>query len=222
MRRIKAFIFDMDGTLVDNMRFHNQAWLTVLAEAGVSIEADHLYASTAGLQNAEILRHFLGDHLSGEAIAAYARRKEELYRAAYRPHVKAIPGAIAFLTATRRMEVPAALATSAGIENIDFIFSTLKIEDIFKAVVSGENLANGKPDPGIFLEAARSLAIDPDRCLVFEDSPLGLEAAHRAGMPAVLVATAMPVVDRKDHWDIRAVIRDYVGLDPAELIDRGH
>jgi len=215
-----AFIFDMDGTLVDNMAFHLQAWRLFFREQGVDITEDQVRAQAFGKTSEEILRAVLGDRLSLAQVAAYVERKEAIYRALYLPQMKPIPGLVDFLREAHRLGIPMAVATSAGMENIRLVLEGLGITSLFQVVVGADDVNKGKPDPEIYLTTARRLHIAPERCLVFEDAMLGLEAAYRAGMRAIAVATshaphklqALPAVIR--------VIADYRDIHPASILER--
>jgi beta-phosphoglucomutase-like phosphatase (HAD superfamily) len=110
----QAFIFDMDGTLVDNMGVHTEVWIELLHEQGVGIDTATLQPRMSGKTNALILREFIGDHLSDEQAAALAERKEALYRSAYGPHLQPVAGLLPFLEEAQRIGVPMAVATSAS------------------------------------------------------------------------------------------------------------
>jgi HAD superfamily hydrolase (TIGR01509 family) len=215
-----AFIFDMDGTLIDNMGFHSNIWIEFLASHGVQITPEMFASRTVGKINAEILREFIGPHLTAGQIAALSLGKEELFRERFRPHIKEVPGLRAFLEAARGCAIPAALATSAGIDNARYILQGLGVESFFSVVVTAEDITRGKPDPEIFLIAARRLGLIPGTCLVFEDSPMGLEAAHLAGMRAVALATTFPAAKLETHPAVLRVVPDYTGLD-AHLLATG-
>lgn len=187
----RALIFDMDGTLVDNMGVHLDVWRRVLQEHGVEVERGAFYRDTAGKTNPEILRAYLGAHLDDAEVARLAAYKEGLYRQIYRP--VPLPGLLALLESAHRQGVPMALATSGGPPNIDFIVDALGIRTYFSALVSAEEGLPGKPAPDLFLAAAARMGVEPSQCLVFEDALAGIEAARRAGMPvAVLTTTLLP------------------------------
>lgn len=216
--KFKAFIFDMDGTLVDNMRVHDQSWVEVLASAGVQVEAEQFYHRTAGKPNAQILREFIGPHLSDEAVATYSDRKEALYRERFRPHLKAIDGLPEFLQAAKQLSAPMALATAAGRDNISFVLDGLGLRCFFEVVVGGDDIKHGKPNPEIFLTAAYRLGVPPEQCLVFEDAPAGIEAARRAGMRAVVLTTTLSAQELTGRNDIEQIVQDYTALNPAKLL----
>src|SRR5215203_935443 len=120
----RAFIFDMDGTLVDNMRFHTEAWGKMLAENGVRMSAHDFLVKTAGKTNREILPTVFGE-ISDERIAQLGERKESLYREFFLPVRKPVDGDIQFLEAAKAVGVKIAFATSAPHANMEFILDGL-------------------------------------------------------------------------------------------------
>jgi beta-phosphoglucomutase len=217
-RSLQAFIFDMDGTLVDNADFHTQAWLTMLREIGKEIDPAELHRQNAGKTNAETLRGVLGDSLSEAELHALARRKENLYREAYRPHLQPVPGLLAFLDQSRAAGIPMALATSADQQNITLVLDGLGIRDYFTVVVGAEDVQSSKPHPQMFLTAARRLGIPPNGCLVFEDSPAGIEAARRAGMRTVVITTYLNPEEFIGVAGILQAVPDFSHLQARRLI----
>ena len=218
MSRQSAFIFDMDGTLVDSMLFHIQAWMDLLAERGMRATSEAFLHQTGGKTNHQILREVFGECLSEGEIAAYAERKEALYRSLYRSHLKPLAGLIDFLNEAQRLHIPMAVATSAGKANREFVLQGLVIESYFSTVIGVEEIQEGKPHPEIFLRAAEKLGVDPADCLVFEDALAGIEAAFSAGMKAVALTTT---VDRETFQGLPAVIRiakDFTSLLPRALL----
>lgn len=213
----EAFIFDMDGTLVDNARYHTQAWLDLLTELGVRVVPDDFHHWSGGKTNGQILREVLGPELPEECLREYATRKELLYRSAYGPHLRLIKGLDGFLEAAERHGIRMALATSADRTNIDFVIGGLGIGRYFQAIVSSEEITHGKPDPEAFLLAAERLRMTPGRCLVFEDSLGGIEAAYRAGMKAIAVATSVEPQAFCGAPGVLHVVRDFSGLHPTSL-----
>lgn len=186
-----AFLFDMDGTLIDNMPYHDRVWLEFLGELGARPDPRHFHEQATGKTNREILRLFLGADLSDEAAQRYSIEKEIRYRKLYRAVIQPLPGLLHFLAQAHRAGVRLGLATSAGHENIDFVIDLLGIAGFFQAVIGSEDVTHGKPDPQAFLLAAERLGTDPAACLVFEDSTNGILAAHRAGMRVVALLSGM-------------------------------
>lgn len=188
---VQAFIFDMDGTLVDNMPFHMDAWVQLMQEQGVSIERAQFLRDTAGNTNPMILRRFINEQLTDDEVHHLGEYKEELYRQVYRGKVNPLNGLHAFLEEAKRHGIKLGVATSATPENIEFVLSEIGLRDAFDAVVGAVDITHGKPDPEIFLVSAQRLGVPPEACLVFEDAPAGIEAARRAGMRAAVLLTSL-------------------------------
>jgi beta-phosphoglucomutase family hydrolase len=214
----RAFIFDMDGTLVDNMEVHTQIWLEMLLEHGVAMTAEEFHHRASGKPNERVLREVFDGRMSKEETAAFAARKEARYRVAYGPQMRPVRGLPRFLAAAQRLRVPMSLATSAGSDNIAFVLGGLEIEHIFHAVVGAEDVTHGKPDPEMFLLAAERMGVDPRGCLVFEDAPAGIEAASRAGMRAIAVATTAPAHTYSGLKPVVRVIEDFTSVTPEGLL----
>jgi beta-phosphoglucomutase-like phosphatase (HAD superfamily) len=116
-----GFIFDMDGTMIDNMRFHTDTWRQLLAERDLDIDMDEFQRHTSGKPTFDILRDMFGHELTEEEIKTFAERKELLYRDFYRPHLKAVAGLHVFLSAAREFRMALAVASSARRRNIGFV-----------------------------------------------------------------------------------------------------
>ncbi len=212
-----AFIFDMDGTVVDNMRVHNQTWQTVLADEGLQIDIDDFNRQTTGKKTPEILRLYLGEKATPEEITRIAEKKEDIYRRVFRPYLRAIAGLTGFLEEARRLHIPVGLATSAGKTNIEYTLSGTGLKPYFDVLVGGDEVLQGKPDPEIFLMTARRLGVDVRRCLVFEDALLGIEAARRAGMKAVAITTTIPARDFVGVCPVVEIASDFLDLHPSQF-----
>ncbi len=217
MTQARAFIFDMDGTIVDNMAFHTDSWLAFFARRGKSYEADAFFRETAGAQGREILRARLGPDVPDEEIAVLAQEKDVLYREMYGPHRRAIEGFEHFVTNARAAGVQLAVATSAPPKNIVFTLDELDLRRHFDTVVGAADVQHGKPHPDVFLKAAEQLGIDPAACIVFEDAPMGVEAARRAGMRAVVITTTLPAEAFAEFDNVIRVVDDYADLDIGSL-----
>jgi beta-phosphoglucomutase len=213
-----AFIFDMDGTIVDNMAFHTDSWLAFFARRGKTYDPDAFFRETAGAQGREILRERLGPDIPEDEIAVLAQEKDVLYREMYGPHRSAIQGFEDFVTAARAQGVKLAVATSAPPANIVFTLDELDLRRHFDTVVGAADVARGKPYPDVFLKAAGKLDVDPRECIVFEDAPMGVEAARRAGMKAVVITTTLPADAFREFDNVIRVVAHYDDLDVGELL----
>jgi beta-phosphoglucomutase len=178
-------LWDLDGTLIDSAGHHWIAWRDTLAAAGRPVRPDD-FANTFGKRNDEILRELFGPAIAVDWIERVSESKEQAYRR--RLHelgLALLPGALDWLHRLRESGWKQALASSAPRPNIDAVFEVLSLDRFLDAVVSADEVGRGKPDPAIFLEAARRLGLAPGRCVVVEDAPAGIEAARRAGMPSI-------------------------------------
>jgi len=219
MSKVGALLFDLDGTIVDNMQIHLQTWVKYFGSLGVHTNHKDINKSVAGKSTEEVLRYFLGPDLTQQQIVDHYNQKETLYKELYYPVLQEIPGVTDLLKQAQSMGVPAAIASNAGIDNIDFVLDNLQIREFFKAVVSIKDVEKGKPDPDVFLLAAKRLGVDPGECLAFEDSLFGLEAAFRAGMKAVAITTAHSAADLKKCPAVIKVINNFIGIDLSTVFE---
>lgn len=207
-----ALIFDMDGTVVDNMAFHNQTWIELLAGHGVHTEVGAFFRATAGMTNPTIFRHYFGDQLSEIEISELSAEKESIYRDRYRLHVQPMPGLIELLTTAKAHGVPTGLATSAPQDNIDFILDGAGLGLLFDCVVGAHDVTRSKPDPEIYLVAAKKLGVSPEACIAFEDAPMGIESAVRAGMHVVVITTVLSAEEARELNGVKETAPDFRGL----------
>jgi beta-phosphoglucomutase family hydrolase len=189
--RFQGALFDLDGTLVDNMAFHIEAWLAFAGALGLPTTKETFEHKYSGMLNAEIFPSLLGRTLSVEELEHYAEQKESTYRTLYAPHLRPAPGLIAFLEELARAGLPCAVATAGPPKNRAFVLDGLDIRRFFRSVVGAEHVKRGKPAPDIFVQAAQSLALDPKTCVVFEDALHGVTAGCAAGCAVVAVTTLM-------------------------------
>lgn len=189
--KLKALLFDMDGTIIDNMRFHDQAWFALLRAHGADFDESTFFRQTAGMKNPDILRMFLGSQLTDEECAQLSVEKESHYRSLYGPSLSLMPGLDELMKECDAAGVKLGVATSAPPENIDFVLDGLDLRRRFGAVVGGDEVANGKPAPDIYLKTADKLGAAPGECVVFEDAPIGIESGHRAAMPVFVVCRSL-------------------------------
>ena len=211
-----AFIFDIDGTMIDSMPFHHRSWDVLLARRGAPPLDDGFFRRTAGRTGVEVMRELFGP-LSDADAAAFVREKEALYREFFASEFREIPGFTAFARAAKAAGVRLACATAGDPDNIAFALAGLGMAEFFAAAVGAHDVARGKPEPDLFLLAARRMGANPGDCLVFEDAPLGIEGARRAGMRAVAIASTLAAAELGAAEHVIARARDYTSLDPRAL-----
>jgi beta-phosphoglucomutase len=212
--KIRAAIFDLDGTLVDNMGFHLRAWQEISSRLGISVTAEQFERELAGRKNEEIFPQLLGRPVPEDELLALAEEKESRYRELYRNQVLAMPGAPELLEMLASRQVKLAVASAAPVKNRQMVLEALGWTHRFDAVVGGEGL-RGKPAPDIFLAAAERIGVEPQFCVAFEDAVHGVASACAAGMRvAGILSTTPPELLRSAGAEWTA--RDFRAL-PAEL-----
>jgi HAD superfamily hydrolase (TIGR01509 family) len=186
----RAVLWDLDGTLVDSEDYHWRSWRDTMAGEGVALSHETFLASF-GQRNDRILRTWLGDDAAPDRIARIADAKEVAYRRLVADgSLSPLPGAREWIGRLLTDGWRQAIASSAPRLNVDAMLHALRLEAFFEALVSAEDVAVGKPDPGVFLAAADRLGAEPANCVVVEDAPAGIEAARRAGMKSIGVSRA--------------------------------
>jgi HAD superfamily hydrolase (TIGR01509 family) len=202
-----ALIFDMDGVLVHSMPLHTLAWEGYLAKLGITVE--NLEQRMHGRRNSELVRDLIDPNLPEDVVFHHGAEKERLFREMMIADGLSryeIPGIREFLAGYP--DLPKAVASNAEPQNIDFVLDQFDLRGYFPITVNGMQVARPKPFPDVYLEAARQLNAPPALCIVFEDSPTGVEAARAAGMRVVAVETTPTT-----FHGVQLEIKDF--LDPA-------
>jgi beta-phosphoglucomutase len=186
----RGVLWDLDGTLIDSAGYHWTAWRDTLAAEGRTLSPDG-FASLFGMRNDEILRKLFGEDTPPDWMERVSEAKEALYRQLLRTQgLEALPGAHEALERLHAAGWKQALASSAPQPNIQAVFDVLGLGRYLDAIVSADEVGRGKPDPALFLETARRIAVPPERCIVVEDAPAGVAGARRAGMRCIGVLSA--------------------------------
>jgi beta-phosphoglucomutase-like phosphatase (HAD superfamily) len=214
---IAAFIFDIDGTIIDSMPYHTRSWPVLFARHGIGDEHMALVQRGAGRTGVELIRDIFGADLGEERARALVDEKEIIYRDMFRPEFREVPGFTLFARAAKQAGLKLGLGTAGDPENIAFAIGGLVLHDFFDAAVGAADVRRGKPELDIFLEVARRMNVAPAHCLVFEDAPLGIEAARRAGMRAVALTTSDPDHDFAAYPHVVRVCSDYRNMAVLEL-----
>jgi beta-phosphoglucomutase-like phosphatase (HAD superfamily) len=186
---IRALIFDMDGTMIDSMPTHKAAWAAFALRHGVTQPIDLIMRNTTGRTGTECMAQLFGRPLSTAEALPLVLEKEAIYRDLFAPIFAEVAGFAAFEARARTLGLGVAVGTAGDAANVEFALLHLRMAVVPSVIVRGDMGLRGKPEPDIFLDAARRLGVPPEQCVVFEDAPLGIEAARRAGMRAVAMTT---------------------------------
>ena len=207
----EAAIFDMDGVLIDSGAHHRQAWRALLDELGARPAHPEFWRLTIGRPGEEAVPLLLGRTVSEPEARRLAKRKRDLYVELARRGLEAVPGARAFVEALGRLGVPRAVGTSASRYDCERLLEDLGLRRHFEVIVTADDVTLGKPDPEVYLLAARRMGAEAAACVVFEDSVVGVEAARRAGMRAIGLTTAHTAAELRAAG-AEAAIADFEGL----------
>jgi beta-phosphoglucomutase len=187
---VRAVIFDIDGTIVDNMHLHAEAFGVFAERHGLPALTPDDRARLDGRRNSEIFPILFKRDVPRAEWRQYEEEKESLYRELSRGRLAPMPGLKELIRWLEAEGIAVALATSAPEPNVTHTLGELGLADAFPIIVRGDQVARGKPAPDVFLEAARQLNVPPAQCLVFEDAPMGVAAAQAAGMAVIALTTS--------------------------------
>lgn len=192
-------VFDLDGTLVDNMAQHAEAFRIFAERYGLPPLTTEMRARLDGKRNRDIFPILFDRDLSPELTTKYTHEKESLYREISRGKLAPMRGLLRFLDALDRRGVPYGIATSAPPENVQHSLAAIGLRSRIASVMRSDEVPRGKPHPDVFLAAAALIGADPSRCLAFEDAPAGVASAKNAGMFCVALSTTFAAVTLTGH-----------------------
>jgi beta-phosphoglucomutase len=209
-----AAIFDMDGTMVDNTPYHFKAWQTLFKKYDKGeLNKERYNAEISGVPIMDTVRILFPD-ANENFQKNIAREKERLYQEYYTPYITPVNGLENLLIELKDAGVKLAIASSAGMDDIDFVLSHVPVRQYFDVIIDGDRVSKGKPNPQIFLKAAADLHTQPADCVVFEDSIAGIKAGNAAGMKVVGISTAHTADGLQPS---NLVIKDYTELNLHRL-----
>ena len=200
----KAVIFDMDGTLVDSIPFHKEAWLRFLRNHEIYSDAESFHAENHGTIE-EMMFRFFGSGLSKSQLFQFSEEKERIYREIYRPRIKEVEGLTNFLESIFLRKVRIGLATMGDQSNIDFTLDSLGVRRFFHSTTGGHEVKKGKPDPEIYELALRKVGMKASDCLAFEDSIGGVRSAISAGIKVFGITSTHTREELLDYGCARAL-----------------
>ncbi|MCZ4223071.1 HAD family hydrolase [Pedobacter rhodius] len=216
----KALLFDLNGTMIDDMDYHNKAWYKILNDdLNANISYEDVKKQMYG-KNDELLKRVFGNtYFTQQQIDEISIKKEKIYQEDYLPDLCLIKGLNQFLIKAETSGILMAIGSAAIPFNIDFVLDGLNIRSYFKTIVSANDVKASKPNPETFLKGAEALGISPQSCLVLEDAPKGVEAALHAGMKCIVLNTAHDAAEFKNYPNVLKVVSDYTDPIFSELID---
>lgn len=215
---MNAFIFDLNGTMIDDMHYHLKVWHEVLNDLGANLSVDQVRSHMYG-KNDELLARIFGEgKFTQEQVDQISKHKEDLYQEIYRPHLQLLPGLNTFLEQAHAAGIKIAIGSAAIPYNIDFVLDNLKIRHYFQTIVSAHDVLMSKPHPEVFLKAAQQMGVEPDLCIVFEDAPKGVEAAQNAGMKCVVITSMHQEHEFGAYQNILRFVQNYHPLSPKNLL----
>jgi beta-phosphoglucomutase-like phosphatase (HAD superfamily) len=220
LHAVEALIFDMDGTMIDSMPSHVQSWQVFAQQHDLDVDMADLMRRTTGRNGAECMRElFQRDIPDAEAWTLIAD-KERLYRELFGP-IFEVAGFKSFSEQALARGLKVGIGTAGDQDNIAFVLSHLQLPNTPHAIVGGDEGLPGKPEPAIFLEAAKRMDTGASACIVFEDSPFGIEAARRAGMRAVAICSTHTAAQLAGPHVV-ASVRDYNELMNSKFLENLH
>ncbi len=211
----RGVVFDLDGTLTDNMPLHMLAFERFAARHGLPPMSPEQAARLHGRRNRDIMPVLFGQALDEPRLALLSAEKESLYRELSRGQLRPLDGLVELLERLAQRGLPAAIATAAPAENVPHTLRELGLDARLRCVVRADEVPRGKPHPDVFLAAAARIGVPAAECLAFEDAPMGLLAARAAGMTCVAITT----VFRADEFVTHGAPPDAAVRDYAEFLD---
>jgi len=208
MSKRKAFLFDLNGTMIDDMQYHIRAWHRILNELGADISLERMKEECYG-KNDELLERMFPGRFSEADKQHMSLEKEKKYQSQYKPHLALLPGLDGFIRSAYKDEIKMAIGSAAIMFNIDFVLDNLNIRSYFDVLVSADDVQKSKPDPETYLSCASLLQYEPADCIVFEDAPKGVESAMRAGMKAVVITTLHEPHEFEQYSNVLMCVKDY-------------
>ena len=213
---MKAVIFDMDGVIVDTNPHHRAAWRNYYQRNGKTLSDEDFVQYVSGKHNSAIIAHlFANQTLEPDEVIRLGNEKEALFRELYQPVITPVKGLITFLKALKEAGVRTAVATSAPVENLDFVMDALNIRAYFDALLNESMVSRPKPEPEIYQKAMAMLGVDPTDSIIFEDSMTGIQAAKASGAYVVGLATTQSPDELRPFVD--DVARDFTEMTLSRL-----
>ncbi len=208
-----GLIFDMDGVIVDNHRYHFKAWQVMCEKYGKPLDETSYRENLNGRTLKEVVQFIFEEEMTMDRIREIGLEKEEIYRDIYQPYLSPTPGLIEFLGAANDADYPMVIGTSAPSINVEFTINGIGFGHYFKGILDDRAVNKGKPDPEIYIKCAQTLGLPNDRCVVFEDAVSGIKAGKAAGSKVVALATS----HNASELSADLIIDDFTGISLEQI-----
>jgi len=220
MIRHRAFLFDLNGTMINDMSYHITAWHRIMNELGAHITLERMKQECYG-KNHEVIERILPGKFTEEEKTKMSFEKERQYQTEFRPYLKLIDGLDKFLSDAVQRGIKLGIGSAAIMFNIDFVLDGLGIRDYFDAIVSADDVSKSKPNAETWLKCSDKLKVAPAQCLVFEDSPKGAESARNAGMKCVIITNLHKKEEFQKYENVVGFVNDFndISIPVAEQLN---
>ena len=212
---IKGIIFDMDGTIVDSLPYHYEAWKIFFNENKVENFSEKLNEYKGG-GTLDLMRTVYGNQYSKKELKKMSEDKEKIFRKIYKGEIKQILGFKKFLGELKSKDIMIGLASNAIRKNVSMIINELEIYDYFDSIICGDEVIKGKPNPEMFNETIDRFNISKDECLIFEDSLEGVLAAKNSGVKVIGITSSSSNKVLKDAGCVMS-ISDYLDFKLSDI-----
>ncbi|MBX2816221.1 MAG: HAD family phosphatase [Saprospiraceae bacterium] len=213
---LRGVIFDVDGTMVDNMMLHHRLWHQKLNELGLNFTLEETMEKAHGV-NIEFLRRFFGTRFTDEQLHQISAEKEAAYRTEMKRHLPLVEGVVELIKALHREGISLAVGSAGPPDNVHFVLKEAGLQPYFPVVYHSGNVTRGKPNPQVYLNGARDLGLSIRDCLVIEDTPIGAQTAANAGCPVLVVTTTHRPKEFAHLANVVDFVPDFQSLDPDKL-----
>lgn len=214
---MKGIIFDMDGTMIDNMMVHHRAWQRMLSKLGMDMSMEEVHRDVHGV-NTEILERLFGDRFTHDERVDISKQKEAEYREIFEPQLELVSGLADLLHEAKKRNIPMGIGSAAPPENVDFVMNNLDLWHYFDVVKHSDHVENGKPHPEIYHKVSDAMGLQAKDCLIFEDTPAGATAAQRAGADVIVVTTTHKPEEFSSNDKVIKFINDFTEVTLEELL----
>ena len=216
MHRPKAFLFDLNGTMINDMPYHVSAWHAIMNALGANITLEKMKQECYG-KNDEVIERIFPGRFTDEEKTKLSFEKEKQYQQDFKPSLKLIAGLERFLVDAHGAAIKLGIGSAAITFNIDFVLDGLDIRKYFDVIVSADDVINSKPNPETWLKCADELEVSPAECIVFEDSPKGAESALNADMKCIIITNSHEQAEFANYRNVIRFIDDYNSMSAGDF-----